>query len=181
MDPEVAAALRRVQAAMTEAESSMQRLHTLPSARLPSGWDRAARALRPAAQFAALAAACAAIHSLGAAARALGSLAVGLGVAWYGLRRSSLSPSGAAAVSPRAVGGVCVCEGGVGVGGGVRPQRAGTTGGQAGHQPGNSPRHPAACIAQQRRFAAQPASLPGRSAVADSGVLPVLAASLIQP
>lgn len=91
--------MRRVQDAMSEAEASMQRLHSLPSARLPSAWDRALGALRPVAQFAALAAACAAIHSLGAAARALGSLAVGLGVAWYGLRRSSLSPSGAAAVS----------------------------------------------------------------------------------
>lgn len=99
MDPKVADALRRVQDAMSEAEASMQRLHSLPSARLPSVWDRALGALRPVAQFAALAAACAAIHSLGAAARALGSLAVGLGVAWYGLRRSSLSPSGAAAVS----------------------------------------------------------------------------------
>lgn len=82
----------------------MQRLHTLPSARLPTVWDRALRALRPAAQYAALAAACAAMHSLGAAVRVLGSLSVGLGVAWYGLRRSSLSPSGAAAVSGKLCG-----------------------------------------------------------------------------
>ncbi|KAL4428825.1 hypothetical protein ABPG77_005263 [Micractinium sp. CCAP 211/92] len=99
MDPQVAEALRRVQAAVSEAEASMQRLHTLPSARLPTVWDRALRALRPAAQYAALAAACAAMHSLGAAVRVLGSLSVGLGVAWYGLRRSSLSPSGAAAAA----------------------------------------------------------------------------------
>lgn len=55
--------------------------------------------LRPAAQLAALVAVCAAVHSLGTVFRVAGSLAVGVAAAGWGLRRSSLSPSGALAVS----------------------------------------------------------------------------------
>ena len=99
LDPRVKEALERAAGAVHQAEQSMQLLHTLPSARLPSAWNRAAGALRPAAQFAALAAVCAAVHSIGLLGRLLGSLAVGAGIAVYGWRRSSLSASGAVAVS----------------------------------------------------------------------------------
>ena len=97
MDPAVQEALKKVQAALNEAEQNMQTLHTLPSARLPTAWDRALAALRPAAQVAALYSACAAVHSLGAVGRALGGLAIALGIGAWGWRRSSLSGSGAAA------------------------------------------------------------------------------------
>jgi hypothetical protein len=97
MDPAVQEALKKVQAALNEAEQNMQTLHTLPSARLPTAWDRALAALRPAAQVAALFSACAALHSLGAVGRALGGLAIALGIGAWGWRRSSLSGSGAAA------------------------------------------------------------------------------------
>eukprot|EP00887_Chlorella_sp_A99_P001862 scaffold19.g1862.t1 len=82
---------------MQTAESTLERLEQLPSARLPTAWDGAAAALRPLAQAAAVAAACAAIHSFGAAARVLGSLAVAAGMAGAGWRRGALDGSGAAA------------------------------------------------------------------------------------
>lgn len=97
MDPKVAEALAKVQAALSDAEDNMQRLHELPSAQLPSKWTPVLAVVRTIAQFAALTAICVAAHSFSLAARVLVSLAVGLGAAWYGWRRSSLSPSGALA------------------------------------------------------------------------------------
>ncbi|KAI7839591.1 hypothetical protein COHA_006658 [Chlorella ohadii] len=92
LNPEVAEALKRVQAAMADAESNLQRIDQLPSARLPSRW---AVLLRPAAQFAALFAVCAAVHSFGRAVSVAGSIAVGLVAAGWGLWRDSLDRSGA--------------------------------------------------------------------------------------
>ncbi|PRW20879.1 Transmembrane 19 [Chlorella sorokiniana] len=94
MNPDVAEALKRVQAAMADAETNLQRIELLPSAQLPSRWGFL---LRPAAQFAALFAVCAAVHSFGRAISVAGSIAVGLAAAGWGLRRDSLNVSGAMA------------------------------------------------------------------------------------
>lgn len=95
--PEVREALEKVSVAMQTAQSTLEHLEELPSARLPTTWDSAAAALKPLAQAGALLAACALIHSGGMLLRVLGSLAVALGMAWTGWRKSSLSASGALA------------------------------------------------------------------------------------
>lgn len=74
-----------------------QKLHSLPSARLPTRWDPLLAALRPVAQCVALTAVCFAAHSLGRTASVLGGLVVGLAAAGWGWRRGSLDGSGAAA------------------------------------------------------------------------------------
>jgi uncharacterized protein (TIGR00297 family) len=97
LDPRVAKALAMVGDAMRDAEATAERLHELPSARLPTPWGAAARALRPAAAAAAVVAYCALVHSFHATAQVLGGLLLALAVAARGWSRSALSASGAAA------------------------------------------------------------------------------------
>ena len=97
VDPSVVEAFRRAQAAVAAAEEQVERVQTLPSARLPTLWDAAwQRGVKPALQASAVLGACAAMHAFSAAAQVAGGLLMALGIGLWGYRRSSLSGSGQA-------------------------------------------------------------------------------------
>ena len=99
LPPELQASLARAAQAAAAAQGTLERLEQLPSARLPTAWDRAAALGRPLAKAAALAAAAAGIHSAGLALRLAGAAAIAALVGLSGWRRGSLSGSGALAAA----------------------------------------------------------------------------------
>lgn len=94
---EVKEALQKVQEAIAEAELTVERLDTLPSARLPTNLDKVMDLLRPVAKVCLLVAYCRGMHSWNLASQLFGGLALACVVALRGYRSQSLSPSGAIA------------------------------------------------------------------------------------
>ncbi|GIL71793.1 hypothetical protein Vretimale_773 [Volvox reticuliferus] len=106
---EVAAALARAQAALERAESSLDDIKRLSSSldaaaleslramRPPGRWAQLLAAARGAAALGAMVLAMLASHAFGLAVQWVGAAAGAAAIAGWGLRRSSLAPSGAAA------------------------------------------------------------------------------------
>ncbi len=96
-EKEVSKLLSKAQAAVVEAERTVERIEELPSARLPTGLDKLMQMVQPIIKVATLVAYCWAMHSFGPIVRLGGGLLLAAGVGLRGYRDMSLSPSGAIA------------------------------------------------------------------------------------
>lgn len=94
---EVKEALQKVQEAIAEVELTVERLDSLPSARLPTMLDKLRDMLRPVAKVCLLVAYCLGMHSWNVWTQLLGGLVLACVVAQRGYRSKSLSASGAVA------------------------------------------------------------------------------------
>jgi hypothetical protein len=93
----VAAALAAAQAAVACAETSLENVTQLPSARVDTPLSRALRLARSVALLVGLPLAMVASHAMGLWVQLAASFLGAVAVAWWGYSRSSLSASGAAA------------------------------------------------------------------------------------
>lgn len=89
--------LSRAQEAVVDAERTVEHLEDLPSARLPTTFDKAMRLMRPLLKAAALVAYCWTMHAFGMTVRLAGGFLLAGAVGVRGYRNLSLSPSGALA------------------------------------------------------------------------------------
>lgn len=89
--------MQKVKEALAEAERTVEVLHTLPSARLPTRWDRLFAAAKPFAQGAALLGYCMVIHAFHATSQILGGMLLAVAVGLRGYSKGSLSASGSIA------------------------------------------------------------------------------------
>lgn len=96
-EEEVSKLLSRAQAAVVEAERTVERIEDLPSARLPNEFDKMMNIMKPAFKAMLLAAYCWLMHSFGLFVRLVGGLLLAGAVGLRGYRNMSLSPSGALA------------------------------------------------------------------------------------
>lgn len=94
---EVKEALQKVQDAIAQVELTVERIDTLPSARLPTALDKTIDMLRPVGKICLLVAYCRGMHSWNLAIQVLGGLLLSCAVAIRGYKNHSLSPSGAIA------------------------------------------------------------------------------------
>jgi uncharacterized protein (TIGR00297 family) len=98
-EEEVDKLLSKAQAAVIEAEKTVERIEDLPSARLPTGLGTLTKMAQPAFKVALLVAYCWAMHSFGLVVRLGGGLLLAGAVGLRGYRDLSLSPSGAIAAA----------------------------------------------------------------------------------
>ncbi len=89
--------LSRAQEAVVDAERTVEHLEDLPSARLPTTFDKAMRLMRPLLKAVALVAYCWTMHAFGMTVRLAGGFLLAGAVGVRGYRNLSLSPSGALA------------------------------------------------------------------------------------
>ena len=94
---EVEEALKKAQEAVIEAESVIERIDTLPSARLPTLIDAMVNIVKPALTLSAVLGYCFITHALNPLSQILGGFFLAVAVAVRGYQQFSLSPTGALA------------------------------------------------------------------------------------
>lgn len=104
-NPEVEDALRKVHVAISHAETVIDTIETLPSARMPTRMDMLwQRVLKPLSKYVGLLGYCYVTHALHVTSQVMGGVFLATYVGFKGYRSRSLSPSGAlAAVAVGAV------------------------------------------------------------------------------
>lgn len=98
-EEEVREALQKVHEAIAAAELTVEKIDSLPSARLPTVYDKVKEMLRPVAKVCLLIGFCRAMHSVNVVSQVAGGLFLACTVALRGYRNNSLSPSGAIAAA----------------------------------------------------------------------------------
>jgi uncharacterized protein (TIGR00297 family) len=96
---EVDRLLSKAHEAVAVAENTVEHIEELPSARLPTAFDKMIKCMIPASKVLVLVVYCRAIHSFGLVTKILGGIALAGAVGLRGYRKSSLSPSGALAAA----------------------------------------------------------------------------------